>query len=94
MTERIPSITGTANEDAPSSSVPDWENYRYKVICQHEDNRWYISKMVKDGKAEEAKPNATPDMSLEPIKAGVTPTPFIVLPNVDIKGSSTTSSGD
>ena len=73
VTERIPSITGTAYESAPSSAIPAWEDVQYKVVCIKENNRWYISKVTAIGKPKPDAPKATPNMSLTPIV--ITPSP-------------------
>lgn len=79
VTERIPTINGTAYESAPSSAIPEWEDVQYKVICMKENNRWYITKItVSDEKIKE-KPKATPNMSLTPITPKPTEKPSPVV---------------
>ena len=76
VTERVPSITGTAYEDAPSSSIPEWESVIYNIVVLNENNRWSITKIeVSDEKPAEI-PRATPNMSMTPIPAP-TSTPTI-----------------
>lgn len=62
--ERIPSITGSALETAPSASVPEWETVWYNVICMKENNRWYITEIAETEGEVKEEPRATPDMHL------------------------------
>ena len=72
VTERISSISGTPNVDAPTAAVPEWTDAQYKIVCSKENNRWYITKITLVKEAPEEKPRATPNMSLLP---SPTPTP-------------------
>ena len=80
VTERIPTITGTAYEDAPTSSIPDWQSVKYKVVCMKENNRWYITKIEVEEKVSDNVVRATPNMSLTPIVPTTTITPTPALP--------------
>lgn len=74
VTERIPTISGTPYEDAPTASVPEWTSLRYRVICMRENNRWYITKVEIEEKVSDNVARPTPNMSLTPIIPS-TPTP-------------------
>ncbi|NLB61386.1 MAG: hypothetical protein GX802_03005 [Clostridiales bacterium] len=73
VTERIPSITGTANPDAPQSAVPEWTSAQYVVTCIKSQNRWYITDIITVKVDPPEDEQATPDMSLLTPKPNPTP---------------------
>ena len=75
VTERIPTIQGTAYEDAPTASVPSWQSVRYKVVCMRENNRWMITKVEVDEKVSDNVVRATPNMDIPAITLTPTITP-------------------
>ena len=72
-TERIPSITGTANPDSPQSAVHEGTSAQYVVICIISQNGWYITDIITVKVDPPEDEQATPDMSLLTPKPNPTP---------------------
>jgi hypothetical protein len=64
VTERIPTIIGTANPDAPQAAVPEWTAAQYVVTCIKSNGRWYITDIITVKLNPPEEQHATPDMSL------------------------------
>ena len=93
VTERVPSISGKADANASTATVPDWTPGRYTVSCTKVEGRWFISdvKLIEENPPEPVRP--TPDMSLLTV-APTTEPPMTETPEVTDTTETPEATGD